>query len=425
MNNPHVSAGLAGIVAKCLAPLAADRYVSAAALAEDLRRHLTDQPLLGAPNRSWTERWQKWRRRRSHSIRVSGMLTVVVAAVALTLVGMWSQFRQRSAVAEQSLLQGQSQLQHQQPAAAVATFERGLSALDNVPFRAELVHKLRDQLATARRGVVVEQLHQLADQVRVLSGWESLPSARLRPLSTLCDEFWNQRGRVLTSLDAERDSEVATDLLDVAMFGADLQLRLAPAADLPAARQTALRTLDEAETLFGHSPVLDYQRRVYQGDAATDDITAKPTRRTAWDHYALGRALLNSGQLVRAAEELRAAVAIHPAGLWPNFYYGLCADRLGHHDEALAAFSVCIGAAPQLAGCFHNRAMSHTALGHADAAVRDETRALELDPTLAAAWLNRALLHHARGNHSAATADLQQALRHGADPATVTRILEH
>ena len=93
MNNPHVSAGLAGIVAKCLAPLAADRYVSAAALAEDLRRHLTDQPLVGAPNRSWSERWQKWRRRRSHSIRVSGMLTVVVAAVALTLVGMWSQFR--------------------------------------------------------------------------------------------------------------------------------------------------------------------------------------------------------------------------------------------------------------------------------------------------------------------------------------------
>ncbi len=40
-----------------------DRYRDAASLADDLRRHLADLPLRGVPNRSWPERWRKWRRR--------------------------------------------------------------------------------------------------------------------------------------------------------------------------------------------------------------------------------------------------------------------------------------------------------------------------------------------------------------------------
>src|SRR5207244_563113 len=44
--NPQVSPGLSDIVAKCLAPRPEDRYANASALAEDLRRHLSDQPLV-------------------------------------------------------------------------------------------------------------------------------------------------------------------------------------------------------------------------------------------------------------------------------------------------------------------------------------------------------------------------------------------
>ena len=383
MNNPHVSAGLAGIVAKCLAPLADDRYASAAELADDLRRHLTDQPLVGAPNRSWSERWQKWRRRHRNAVRSVGMLTVVMVALALLLAGAWSQFRQRSADAEQALREGESQLQNHQPAIAAATFQRGLSLIENVPLRPELLQKLREQLASAKRLGRADQLHQLADQIRVLFGSDSVPAARLRPLANLCDEFWSQRSQVVASLNAERDSEIATDLLDVAIFAADVPVRLASAADAPAARQAALRTLDEAESLFGHSPVLDYQRRVYRGDRDAADLESISARRTVWDHYALGRALLNANQLEPAAEELRAAVTIAPSSLWPNFYFGVCAHRLGQHDQAVAAFSVCIGAAPRLSACFHNRALAHAALGNTAAAHRDKQQARELDPTRA------------------------------------------
>ena len=54
--NPAVPLGLTDIVRRCLAADPAARYPTAAALAEDLRRHLDDLPLKGVPNRSPRER---------------------------------------------------------------------------------------------------------------------------------------------------------------------------------------------------------------------------------------------------------------------------------------------------------------------------------------------------------------------------------
>src|SRR5262249_14287405 len=68
----QVSVGLADIIHKCLAHEPKDRYPDAASLATDLRRHLSDLPLLGDHNRSLAERWRKWRRRRPHALTVAG-----------------------------------------------------------------------------------------------------------------------------------------------------------------------------------------------------------------------------------------------------------------------------------------------------------------------------------------------------------------
>lgn len=58
--NPHVTTGLADVLARALAPDPSARYPNAAALANDLRRHLEHLPLQGVPNRSLVERWRKW-----------------------------------------------------------------------------------------------------------------------------------------------------------------------------------------------------------------------------------------------------------------------------------------------------------------------------------------------------------------------------
>ncbi len=50
-----VSVGLRDILARCIDPEPAARYPSAALLAEDLRRHLTNRPLAGVRNRSLAE----------------------------------------------------------------------------------------------------------------------------------------------------------------------------------------------------------------------------------------------------------------------------------------------------------------------------------------------------------------------------------
>jgi serine/threonine protein kinase len=66
-SNPRVGAGLAGIVARCLALDPSARYPGADALAADLRRHLGYLPPQGVPRRDLFGRclsaWRRWRAR--------------------------------------------------------------------------------------------------------------------------------------------------------------------------------------------------------------------------------------------------------------------------------------------------------------------------------------------------------------------------
>ena len=81
VRNPQVTTGLADIVDKCAADCAADRYADAAALADDLRRYLSEQPLRGVANRSLLENWRKWRRRQPAAL--TRWIAAFISCVAL------------------------------------------------------------------------------------------------------------------------------------------------------------------------------------------------------------------------------------------------------------------------------------------------------------------------------------------------------
>ena len=391
--NPRVSLGLSDIVAKCSSPNPALRYASAADVAEDLRRYLADESLAHTPNRSLSERWYKWRRRQPNSLRFAGMAVVVGAAVCFAAGSAWWQLQQRATEAELTLRDGRRQLQLGQTGEAVRTFERGMTLISAVPFRHELSRQLRDQLEIARRLRLIADLHVLADRTRMMSGNDPLPHGLRQTLADLCQTFWNQRRLLVSRLVTYPGDMVAADLLDVAIFWARLQRQLAP--DPGSGRELALTTLAEAEELFGPSSALECEQAICRGETPqsglastrrsgthrTADRAARPPR---WEHYALGRALLHAGRVEEAAEELDAARHLDPAGLWPNFYFGLCAHRLARYEDSVAAFSVCIGANPQLAGCFYNRALSLAALGRVQHAQLDFERAKHLDPSFAA-----------------------------------------
>jgi tetratricopeptide (TPR) repeat protein len=408
--NPAVSPGLSDVVMKCLAPELSDRYPDCTTLAEDLRRHLADRPLSGVRNRSLRELWVKWRRRRPHGLWTATLalfLFASLAGAAHLLFQRADETRQRTS---DELIAGRRHLAAGELEAAAASFERASRPANGLftdpNGQAEAVRALR----TIRQDLAVRELTRLVDRVRSLYPFESQGTAGLAELDQQCRELWARRDFVRQKLVAGPDERwrVDADLLDLAVLGASLRVRL----DGPQARPDALHWLDEAATLFGPSAALAREQTSLGGHASD-----APAPRTAWEHYALGRALLRDGDLDAAAPHFDEAAAIEPDSLWPVVYQGQCAFRRGNFREAVVSFSVCIGRDPHQAAGPFNRALAFEALGDIEAATADYTRALTLDPSLGVARLNRGRLYLQRKDYSAAIADLEAAARAGADPA--------
>jgi tetratricopeptide (TPR) repeat protein len=423
--NPQVSVGLADIVHKCLAPRAADRYPDAGALAADLRRHLADLPLRGVPNRSWRERWRKWRRRRPQALLVIGLLALLLGGALLgglhSLHDRQQHLRERLARAEYALREGQESLREGRSALALEQLERGLEIASTTAGGEELARNLDGHLRQARRLESASRLNRLAEAIRFACLADSVPEQELHQLAQTCRALWQTRERVLSlhpgGAEDASARQVRTDLLDLAVIWVDLRLRLAPGHLLETERRDALQVLAEAETLFGRNRVLLWKQRelaralgLVRVAGVADAVLADMPARTAWEHYAVGRLLLREGDLEGAASAFEEAVTLDPGGFWPNFYHGACAHRRGRHEDAVNAFSVCVGVAPASAPSYYNRALAETALQRPGRALRDYDWALKLDANLAEAAFNRALLHHEEGRPRQALADVRQAL---------------
>ncbi|HLJ91555.1 MAG TPA: serine/threonine-protein kinase [Gemmataceae bacterium] len=454
--NPHVGAGVADILAKCLALDPRDRYPDAGALATDLFRHLTDLPLRGVSNRSPSERWRKWRRRRPHALTVLALVLLALLAGAGSGLLVFTHVRHQLHHAQAAMTEGDRQLEEKQYDAAIATFAHGLSQIESLPGTQDLAQQLNAELRRAQRAQAARELHHLADRFRLLYEVNFLPPAAVSEIETSCGQIWAKRFFILNQLasepaDAARtgsstgplpseaeavppdqsrapqlEQRVQADLLDLAILYTNLRVRRVSKDRSVAVRRRALRILDEAETICGASAVLCYERQRQAEALGLQEMAQAAARRrlelaprTAWEHYALGRALLESGKLAEADALLQKAVELEPKGLWPRFYQGICAYRVGRYEDAVLAFTTCAALAPEDAGCLYNRALAYQAWGRLDRALRDYDAALQLDPHLGVAALNRGILHCQEKRYPQACADLEHALETGVDPATV------
>jgi serine/threonine protein kinase/Tfp pilus assembly protein PilF len=416
--NPQVTRGLADLLGRCLQADPARRYPGAAALAADLRRHLADLPLQGVPNRSLAERWAKWRRRRPYA---PALAVPVLAALAVGALG-WAHVSRQAEQARAALREGRDYVRQHQDGAAVASLRRGLGLAEESGLHGDLARELREELRLAERAQAAGELHLIVERIRALSGSDPLPPAQARAAEEHCRAFWERRDLIAQQLGPQaRD-----DMLDLALLWTELRVRLASPGEAAAAHRDALRVLDEAEALYGASRTLCRERQDHAAALGLSDLAAEAARRgaalaprTAWEHYALGRALLRADDPAAAAPWLERAVELQPQGLWPNFYRGKCAYRLGKHADAVSAFTACVALAPDSSWCYYNRGLAYAGLGRPDDALRDYDRALRLDPSLAAAALNRGMLHYHAGRHPEALADLRSALNAGAPPAVV------
>jgi tetratricopeptide (TPR) repeat protein len=293
-----------------------------------------------------------------------------------------------------ALREGQAHLERRRPDEAAESLRHGLALVEDLPLPGGLAGELRQHLQVAERARVAVALHALCEQLRPVCGAEGLPPAQAELLARHCAQFWQQRER-LRPLERQGDraleDQVRTDLLDLAILWTHLRVRAARGASRLRGHREALEVLAQAEEWFGSSCTLELERSLHaralgltdQAEEAVRRSQALPAR-SAWDHCALGRAFLHSGDLKRAQEELDCALALQPGLLWASFYRGTCALRLREWADAVAAFHACVVLAPDCAWCYHNRGLAYRAAGRADRARVDFDRARALDPSLAA-----------------------------------------
>lgn len=422
--NPGVSVGLDDIVRKCLAPHSADRYPSAGALADDLRRHLNHLPLRGVRNRSLPERWHKWRRRRQGGLLFRGA-ALVASLAALALAG--AGYYQRVHTVRDALDDGRRHVRDGLYDDALRTLARGRKLAENVPGMSGLVRDIEVERRRAWRGQMADELHALAERVRFHYGLSPPAPEEAERLIRRARELWEAPDRLTdaeaAALPPEIEERVRIDMLELAVVWADFRVRFAPPVQREPARREALRVLDGARALGVASPALDRERRALaealgaRGDASRS-VTAPST---AWEHYDLGRSLLRSGLIDEAAQEFQRTIRLQPRDFWPQFYLGLCVAKRDRWDDAVAAFSACI-AIRDKAECYYNRALAYEALGRQQDAIDDYTQALAHDRLLTAAALNRGILAYNAHRYQDAADDFEHAVSATSDRETLGRI---
>jgi eukaryotic-like serine/threonine-protein kinase len=421
--NSQVSAALGDVIAKCMAPDADQRYPSAGALAIDLRRHLANQPLKHITNRSLSERWAKWRRRRPYALTGIFLCLALLTSCVVTATTL----RQRWEEAERALEEAQAEMEAGHFQWAKLTIDRGLSLAAELPWRGKLVRDLQIAETVAQQGYLVEQLHAVVEQLRGWYGADGLPAAEAMRLETDGRRLWDQRKLLIAHVAARHWSEtqVKHDLIDLAVFWADFHWRYAPEKSRVQAAQQALEALMDAERLAGARFVLCREQQRFARLVGDEPAAARAAQKaeslspaSAWEHYALGRSAFSEGKIEQADAHFRAAVDLNPRELWPNFYHGRASYELNRFEEAATAFTVCIALARR-SWCYYNRGLANLRLERPDRARDDFNRALEVDRHLAVAALERGMLSYREKRYDEALADLRLAAAEKADPKSV------
>lgn len=400
---PEVGMGLSDIIRKCMQTAPQDRYQSAAALATDLRRHLAHLPLLEVPNRSWRERWQKWKRRTPYAPLVMGLVFALISGI-LILAAL---FLERVQNARIDLQHGREQLSQGSYQEALYTLIHGKERLAGLPGFTGLNDEFEYWTRETRRAHATQNLTLITDTLRYHIEKPGNAVHDQSALDITCQHIWDQRELIAAQTDGEMADKVRMNLLDFVVMWLDLQ-------SVNGRPGKTLAILSEAEQLLGSSSILERQRQLLQGKNPGDETNGVAV--SAWEQVIWGRAMLRAGKVSKALPLLEKAVDARPDDFWPNYYLGICAYRMQKYEEALRWFSVAVALAPASAECYYNRGLTHSALDQHDQALHEYNKALKLRPEFGAALLNRGHVYYLQKDFVSALDDFEHALQYGADP---------
>jgi tetratricopeptide (TPR) repeat protein len=370
-----VSPAAAAIVRHCLEPDSARRYPSAAALREDIERHLANLPLRYAAEPSPVERLRKWARRHP---RLPLRLSLAAAALLLIAAGAFAwnvQRLDREARAEQERQAFKDDFRH-------AQFLLGIKP-DLRPRQRQEGEKVCRR-ALGRYGV-------------------------------LDDRRWQKHWR-LTALPGDRQRELKGQIGELLLL---LDRTTLEEGGQPA---QALEYNRLAETCFAEDvpPTLWTQRaRLYkeakqpqEERLAREQADAIGTR-TVRDRWLAAREHAHEKRFAKAKQLLEPAVQEEPAHYWAWFLLGVCHDGLGQYDKAITCFTACIALGPDFHGPYANRGQVHLVRKEHEEALADFNRAIQLCPDHPDHYMDRALARWGLRDPKGAIRDLDEALARG------------
>jgi serine/threonine protein kinase/Flp pilus assembly protein TadD len=415
---PHhlagVSAALRSILARCLAPQPADRYQDAAELTEDLQRYLSNRPPKFAADPSLSERFARtWRRQRRVIV---GGVTIACGVLSFTA---WLDVRGLHR-AEQLLNEtvASSQILPPLDVSSRIVQVQGLLAQKHVvvphSLTARRVAGLRAQLDSLSRDFARAEalrFQQEADSHRAAKladdiPWEADPLAVYEVLER-SDWASLPRFRALELADRMRISE---DIAELLLIRADTY-------------NTPPHLLDRLPVNHQELPMVHLFREHFVAHALPElsvDMLAQKAD-NEFELYLCGVIAAKRGQYESAKELLEATLEARPDNprFWGRFVHAYCCERLGHSDNAIADYGICIGQRPESAWPHHNLGLIYTREGDYDSAVAEFRIALQRSPNLAPAHANLGVALFQRGDFDEAVAELDRALGFGYRTAQV------
>ncbi len=383
--NATIPAGVEAIVHRCLEADPAHRYQTVGELREDLQRQLEHKPLKYAPNTSWWERSQKFRRRHPR-------LTSVTSVVCLALVAIGTL---ASAFAYRE--------EHYARLEAKETLARFAEGAETSYFL------LNGRTGKHRAEEGQDACRQALGQFQVLDNpaWREAPAVRRLPL-----------------LERQRLNDEVCQLL---VLLAHTQQMVGENQADPARRQElfeeGLRFCSLAADCFaeGETPKALWQQRGELQARLNDRAQAQESferarqssLKTTQDRYLTARRLAEDGKYLAALPLIRDAVRQTPQDFNLNFLQGICHDHLGQTTEAMACYRTCIALRPTFFGSYYNRGLTYLRMNDCKAALADLDEASRLRPSFLEIHVHRALAYQGLKRYEDAIADLTTALDQG------------
>jgi tetratricopeptide (TPR) repeat protein/serine/threonine protein kinase len=470
--DPAIPAELETIVLKALEKNPADRFATAQAMADDLRRYLSDEPIRARRPTMW-QRLHKWSRRQKAVVRSAGVALLVCLAMLAGSIG-WV-VRDRAAredaldqAVDRTLDETGPLLEQEKWAEALAVVERAdkLLASANRKDRPARLLELQDELWMAQRLEDIYQEPKADRRARtILSGSAADADGTLPPQQDSSEEeFFRGRKQDERFAKAFRDFDIDVDALAaeeaVARIG---RTRIRPAFvkaldEWAAMRKRARGGKDQSWTTLveiARQADPDEWRTPFREALLRQDrpaleklADAVPIRSVSpATVYLLGHALKDLGSLTRAMAVLREGHRHHPEDFWLNDalgefsrdafrpprsddalrYYtatlvlrphnvhtrravaGLLTDR-GAFTEAIAQWSKVVEMDPADGRNWNQRAVVYYRLRQYDRALADANKAVERAPNDERVWFNRGYLHDELGHHGEALADFSKAI---------------